>query len=261
MAVGLVHLGVTRPAAGRVPAGQVVVELAEDPATPARSASTSSAPSRSRLPAFAMQGGDKFAGCRWPRRARVADPRRRPCVDRLRHRRVHEAGDHYIVIGRVRELDIGTPALPLVFFQGGYGRFTSLSHRRVGERPRRADAVRGPGPPVHGSPSRRACRSSVWPVRSSVTRWCSSLVPARCGRPTLPTAVGPGFRSSRLWARRSSPGRPGPRSAPGSTRWARPRRRDSSRPRAHPGRRTRSRLFGCPRPPLAQGGRAGAQRG
>jgi DNA-binding IclR family transcriptional regulator len=27
----------------------------------------------------------------------------------------------------VRELDIGTPALPLVFFQGGYGRFSSLS--------------------------------------------------------------------------------------------------------------------------------------
>ena len=40
---------------------------------------------------------------------------------------VHEAGDRYIVIGRVRELDATGTTLPLVFFQGGYGRFSSLS--------------------------------------------------------------------------------------------------------------------------------------
>ncbi len=40
---------------------------------------------------------------------------------------VHEAGDHYIVIGRVLELDVANPTLPLLFFQGGYGRFTALS--------------------------------------------------------------------------------------------------------------------------------------
>ena len=40
---------------------------------------------------------------------------------------VHEAGDHYIVVGRVRALDVETPALPLVFFQGGYGRFAPKS--------------------------------------------------------------------------------------------------------------------------------------
>ncbi len=40
---------------------------------------------------------------------------------------VHEAGDHYIVVGRVRELDIANPGLPLLFFQGGYGRFIPQS--------------------------------------------------------------------------------------------------------------------------------------
>jgi flavin reductase (DIM6/NTAB) family NADH-FMN oxidoreductase RutF/DNA-binding IclR family transcriptional regulator len=40
---------------------------------------------------------------------------------------VHEAGDHYIVIGRVRELDIENAALPLLFYQGGYGRFAPHS--------------------------------------------------------------------------------------------------------------------------------------
>ncbi len=40
---------------------------------------------------------------------------------------VTEAGDHYIVLGRVRGLGIESTALPLLFFQGGYGRFDPLS--------------------------------------------------------------------------------------------------------------------------------------
>jgi flavin reductase (DIM6/NTAB) family NADH-FMN oxidoreductase RutF/DNA-binding IclR family transcriptional regulator len=40
---------------------------------------------------------------------------------------VDEAGDHYIVLGRVRRLEIEEPSLPLLFFQGGYGRFTPRS--------------------------------------------------------------------------------------------------------------------------------------
>ncbi len=35
----------------------------------------------------------------------------------------HEAGDHLIVVGRVRELDLGHEGRPLVFYRGGYGRF------------------------------------------------------------------------------------------------------------------------------------------
>ncbi|HEU5033865.1 MAG TPA: flavin reductase [Mycobacteriales bacterium] len=77
---------------------------------------------------FAMKGGDKFAELTWKPAGSGA-----PILDGVLAwidcdtEVTHEAGDHYIVIGRVRELDIGTPALPLVFFQGGYGRFASLS--------------------------------------------------------------------------------------------------------------------------------------
>lgn len=37
---------------------------------------------------------------------------------------VVDAGDHWIVIGAVRDMAIEQDALPLVFFRGGYGRFT-----------------------------------------------------------------------------------------------------------------------------------------
>jgi flavin reductase (DIM6/NTAB) family NADH-FMN oxidoreductase RutF len=40
---------------------------------------------------------------------------------------VHTAGDHEIVVGRVRDLGIENSALPLLFFQGGYGRFVPQS--------------------------------------------------------------------------------------------------------------------------------------
>jgi flavin reductase (DIM6/NTAB) family NADH-FMN oxidoreductase RutF/DNA-binding IclR family transcriptional regulator len=40
---------------------------------------------------------------------------------------VTEAGDHYIVVGLVRDLQIERSGLPLLFFQGGYGRFSPLS--------------------------------------------------------------------------------------------------------------------------------------
>jgi flavin reductase (DIM6/NTAB) family NADH-FMN oxidoreductase RutF/DNA-binding IclR family transcriptional regulator len=78
--------------------------------------------------AFAMKGGDKFAELAW-RPASSGSPILDGALAWIDCDIdvVHEAGDHYIVIGLVRELDIGTPALPLVFFQGGYGRFSSLS--------------------------------------------------------------------------------------------------------------------------------------
>ena len=37
---------------------------------------------------------------------------------------VREAGDHYIVLGRVHDLGVARSTLPLLFFQGGYGRFS-----------------------------------------------------------------------------------------------------------------------------------------
>lgn len=36
---------------------------------------------------------------------------------------VVDAGDHWLVIGEVVDLDVGRPQTPLIFFRGGYGRF------------------------------------------------------------------------------------------------------------------------------------------
>lgn len=37
---------------------------------------------------------------------------------------VTDAGDHVCVMGRVRDLEIGQDGAPLLFFRGGYGRFS-----------------------------------------------------------------------------------------------------------------------------------------
>jgi flavin reductase (DIM6/NTAB) family NADH-FMN oxidoreductase RutF len=75
---------------------------------------------------FAVSGGDKFAGVPW----RPA-PSGAPILDGAlawidcEHERSVEAGDHLIVLGQVRVLDIDTEQTPtpLIFFQGGYGTF------------------------------------------------------------------------------------------------------------------------------------------
>ena len=61
---------------------------------------------------------------------------------------VREAGDHYLVLGRVTDLGVSRPVQPLLFFQGGYGRFTPRSLVAVPERDliagvRLAEAARG----------------------------------------------------------------------------------------------------------------------
>ncbi|HWB66355.1 MAG TPA: flavin reductase [Mycobacteriales bacterium] len=77
---------------------------------------------------FAVSGADKFAELGW-RPAGSGSP----IIDGVLAwidcdvEAVHEAGDHWIVIGAVRDLDVGSTSMPLVFFQGGYGRFSSLS--------------------------------------------------------------------------------------------------------------------------------------
>lgn len=62
---------------------------------------------------------------------------------------VEEAGDHYIVLGLVNQLEIAAGGLPLLFFQGGYGRFTPFSlaasdtHGLLTEQLRIVDQARG----------------------------------------------------------------------------------------------------------------------
>ncbi|MDI2099229.1 flavin reductase [Ruicaihuangia caeni] len=47
---------------------------------------------------------------------------------------VHEAGDHYIVLGEVTAMDTAdNPGAPLLFFQGGYGRFSTLTLTAVAD--------------------------------------------------------------------------------------------------------------------------------
>lgn len=78
--------------------------------------------------AFAARGTDKFAGLSW-----TSAPSGAPVLDGAIAwidcdiESVTDAGDHYIVLGRVRELATGRSGLPLLFFQRGYGQFSSLS--------------------------------------------------------------------------------------------------------------------------------------
>jgi flavin reductase (DIM6/NTAB) family NADH-FMN oxidoreductase RutF len=75
---------------------------------------------------FAVSGRDKFAGVPWR-----PSPSGAPILDGALawidcdHYQSMEAGDHLIVLGRVRMLDIEPEqaVAPLIFFQGGYGTF------------------------------------------------------------------------------------------------------------------------------------------
>jgi flavin reductase (DIM6/NTAB) family NADH-FMN oxidoreductase RutF/DNA-binding IclR family transcriptional regulator len=77
---------------------------------------------------FAVSGGDKFAGVGWS-----PAPSGAPVIDGVvawidcEFERIDEAGDHYIVLGRVTHFETGVPTIPLLFFQGGYGGFAMTS--------------------------------------------------------------------------------------------------------------------------------------
>lgn len=74
---------------------------------------------------LAAGGGDQFADIAW-----TPAPSGAPVIDDVvawidcTYESVVDAGDHLIVLGRVGSMDVLKPALPLVFFQGGYGRFS-----------------------------------------------------------------------------------------------------------------------------------------
>ncbi|WP_375504164.1 flavin reductase [uncultured Jatrophihabitans sp.] len=85
---------------------------------------------------LAAKGGQKFADVAWQPAGSGA-----PAIDEAVAwvdcdiESVGAAGDHYLVIGRVRELGVGTPTIPLLFFQGGFGAFApgSLAIESHGE--------------------------------------------------------------------------------------------------------------------------------
>lgn len=77
---------------------------------------------------IAVRKSDKFADIEWTRSA-AGNPVIKGCVAYVDcdTETVHEAGDHHIVVGRVRELDVQASGYPLLFFRGGYGSFTPRS--------------------------------------------------------------------------------------------------------------------------------------
>ena len=78
---------------------------------------------------FASKAEDKFAGVEWEPCEATGSPRIIGCTAWMdcTIEQIHEAGDHWIVIGRVEEMDVESRDAigPLLFFAGGYGKFTS----------------------------------------------------------------------------------------------------------------------------------------
>ena len=78
--------------------------------------------------ALASKSSDKFASISWSPSPSTGSPVIEGALGWIdcEIESVIEAGDHFIVIGRVKDLQVSNPKPPLVFFQGGFGRFASL---------------------------------------------------------------------------------------------------------------------------------------
>jgi 3-hydroxy-9,10-secoandrosta-1,3,5(10)-triene-9,17-dione monooxygenase reductase component len=74
---------------------------------------------------FANSAADKFAGVGWTPGANGA-PRLRGALAWIECsiEETYEAGDHYLVVARVHDLETGS-GQPLVFYRGGFGGFIS----------------------------------------------------------------------------------------------------------------------------------------
>lgn len=72
--------------------------------------------------AFASRGDDKFAGVEWSRSAVTGSPLLAGIVGHVdcTVQAVHEAGDHYLVMGKVVDLAVGGAEDPLLFYRGAY---------------------------------------------------------------------------------------------------------------------------------------------
>jgi flavin reductase (DIM6/NTAB) family NADH-FMN oxidoreductase RutF len=73
--------------------------------------------------ALAAKGDDKFAGINF-RLSELGSPIIHGALAWIdcELETVHEAGDHYIVLGRVRGLDLHHEGSPLIFHKGGYSK-------------------------------------------------------------------------------------------------------------------------------------------
>lgn len=74
---------------------------------------------------FSSKVEDRFAGLAWSRSPYTGSPiigGGLAWID-CTIDSIHEGGDHFIVVGAVRGLGVGSEAGPLAYYRGGYGRF------------------------------------------------------------------------------------------------------------------------------------------
>jgi flavin reductase (DIM6/NTAB) family NADH-FMN oxidoreductase RutF len=77
---------------------------------------------------LAARGPDKFDGVAW-----ASSPLGNPILEGTVAwvdcviEKVVELGDHFLVVGGVRDLRVESPKTPLLFFRGGYGDYFSTA--------------------------------------------------------------------------------------------------------------------------------------
>jgi flavin reductase (DIM6/NTAB) family NADH-FMN oxidoreductase RutF len=80
---------------------------------------------------FASKADDKFLGVEWEPGPHTSSPRISQSVAWMdcTIEQIHDAGDHWIVVGRVKEMDLDREAEPMIFFRGRYGTFAGPDFR------------------------------------------------------------------------------------------------------------------------------------
>ena len=75
---------------------------------------------------FAMRGADKFAGVGYSPAPHTGSPLLSGALAWIdcRLEALHDGGDHLVAVGRVLDLGSSDGTRPLLFYRGGYGRFT-----------------------------------------------------------------------------------------------------------------------------------------
>lgn len=126
---------------------------------------------------------DKFAGVSWH-----PSPSGAPVLDDVvawidcEFGDIADAGDHYFVLGKVTGLEVVRPVQPLLFFQGGYGRFVPLS------RPTPYDAEL-----ITGTRLAEAARPRMQALAAELGAECSALTSAGGDLIVVATAAAPGL--------------------------------------------------------------------
>ncbi len=118
---------------------------------------------------FAGSGPDKFEGVGW-RPGPLGSPILDGAVSWIEctFEQISQAGDHYVVLGLVQELAVERSTLPLLFFQGGYGRFSPGSF------------IAGPDPDlIQAAQLAEVMRADVEQLSAEFSVDCSALVKIR----------------------------------------------------------------------------------